>query len=305
MQTGDPLVTPAASQLVRATEAFAWDPLAVTLRVMTWNVWWRFGEWERREPAVVEVLRAEAPDVVCLQEVWASRDDDEGAVVSQADRLGAALGMHAVTTGRRWYDGLSFDNAVLSRWPLELVADEPLPGADGEPGHRRALVARVATPWGPWPILCTHLEYRFDASVVRTRQVHRVLELVAEHRGEPGRDLPVVVGGDLNAVPDSDEIRMATGRTSGAPPGVLVSDVWEQVGEGAGYTWRRDNPNLADSAWPDRRIDQLMVSWPRPKPAGNPVRAWLAGTEPVAVDGQAVWPSDHAAVVAELRTPGA
>jgi hypothetical protein len=40
-----------------------------------------------------------------------------------------------------------------------------------------------------------------------------------------------------------------------------------------------------------------LVSWPRPKPIGNPVRAWIAGNE--AVDG--VYPSDHFAVVGELR----
>ncbi len=270
---------------------------------MTWNLWWRFGDWERRERAIVEVLRAEAPDVVCLQEVWASRDGS-GNVTGQAEILARALGVHAASTERTWYEGLSFDNAVLSRWPIEVVADERLPGVDGEPGHRRALVARVASPWGAWPVLSTHLEYRFDASATRTRQVRRVMELVAEHRGDPDHDLPVVVGGDLNAVPDSDEIRMATGRAPGAPPGVLLSDVWEQVGEGPGITWDRRNPGVANSAWPDRRIDQLMVSWPRPKPVGNPERAWLAADGAVVLGETSVWASDHVAVVAELRTPG-
>ncbi|CAN5598450.1 hypothetical protein BH23ACT3_BH23ACT3_21470 [soil metagenome] len=45
----------------------------MVLRVMTWNLWWRFGDWERRAPAIVEVLRQQDPDVVCLQEVGASR----------------------------------------------------------------------------------------------------------------------------------------------------------------------------------------------------------------------------------------
>jgi hypothetical protein len=83
---------------------------------------------------------------------------------------------------------------------------------------------------------------------------------------------------------------------------VVLSDVWEQVGDGAGITWDRRNPDVAESAWPDRRIDQLMVSWPRPKPIGNPLRAWLAADGPVEVAGASVWPSDHAAVVAELVT---
>lgn len=277
----------------------------MTLRAMTWNLWWRFGDWQRREPAIVEVLRREDPDVVCLQEVWATRAGD-GTVTGQAERLAERLGRHAVATRHSWFDEIAFDNAVLSRWPLELVVDEPLPRADGTPGHRRALVASVGSPWGAWPVLSTHLDHRFDASETRRRQLHRVLELVVAHRGDPERDLPVVVGADLNAVPDSDEVRMATGRAPGGPGDVVLSDVWEQAGAGPGATWRRDNPHVAASAWPDRRLDQLMVSWPRPKPVGNPVRAWLAGHEPIELDGLdrgLVWASDHAAVVAELVTP--
>ncbi|MEX2626868.1 MAG: endonuclease/exonuclease/phosphatase family protein [Ilumatobacteraceae bacterium] len=273
----------------------------MTIRVMTWNLWWRFGDHERREPAIIDVLRREAPDIVCLQEVWASRDVG-GREETQADRLAGALGMHASTTEHAWSDGLSFGNAILSRWPIANVADEPLPRFDGRSGHRRVLLVRIDSPWGPWPVITTHLDHRFDASATRRRQLHRVMEVAAEHRGDPERELPAVLGGDLNAVPDSDEIRTTTGRSAGAPPGIVFSDVWEQVGDGDGATWRRDNPHVADSAWPDRRIDQLMVSWPRPKPVGNPERAWLAGHGPVDLDGEPVWPSDHAAVVAEVRT---
>ena len=66
-----------------------------------------------------------------------------------------------------------------------------------------------------------------------------------------------------------------------------------------GHTWATANPYLADGAMPNRRLDYLLVSWPRPRPAGNPVRCWLAGTE--AVDG--VQPTDHYAVVADLVAP--
>lgn len=275
---------------------------------MTWNVWWRFGDWELREPAIVAVVREQQPDIVCLQEAWAVRR--AGAVTDQVRRLADALGMYAVATEHQWFDDRSFLNAVLSRWPLERVADEVLPGIDGDPGHRRVVVASVHSPWGPWPVASTHLDHRFDGSDTRRRQVRRLLEVVVAHRGDPEHDLPVIVGADVNATPDSDEIRMATGRAGGGPGGVVLSDVWEQVGEGAGHTWCRSNPHVADSTWPDRRIDQLMVSWPRPKPVGNPVRAWRAGHRAVDLAGNgagdgsgAVWASDHAAVVADLATP--
>ena len=48
----------------------------MALRVMTWNLWWRFGPFERRRPAILEVIRAADPDVLCLQEVWSDRSSD-------------------------------------------------------------------------------------------------------------------------------------------------------------------------------------------------------------------------------------
>ena len=47
----------------------------------------------------------------------------------------------------------------------------------------------------------------------------------------------------------------------------------------------------------DRRIDYVFTGWRKAGGAGHPVGCRLAGNEPV--DG--VWPSDHFAVVAELR----
>jgi endonuclease/exonuclease/phosphatase family metal-dependent hydrolase len=201
-----------------------------------------------------------------------------------------------------FHDGHSFGNAVLSRWPAEPLADEPLPRVDGSPGHRRVVAATIDSPWGHWPFASTHLDHRFDASSTRVRQVEALLTHASEWRGDPAADLPVVIGADLNSVPDSDEIRMLTGRRAGVD-GIVMSDVWEQAGVGPGATWRRGNPYLDESAWPDRRLDYLLVSWPRPKPIGNPLHCWLAGDGPVHVGGESVWPSDHAAVVAELATP--
>jgi endonuclease/exonuclease/phosphatase family metal-dependent hydrolase len=264
---------------------------------MTWNLWWRFGPWEQRQRAIVETIRATNPDVLCLQEVWAHHS---GAGL--AEIVSEALGYHVVSSTRIGRSDVGFTNAVLSRWPASLAADEPLPRSDGTPGHRRVVAASVATPWGAWPVASTHLDHRFDGSAARQLQCHRLLEVACELRGDPTTDLPLILGADLNAVPDSVEVRRLTGRDAGHP-GIVFSDAWEQCGEGPGWTWTRDNPYSADSAWPNRRIDYVLVSWPRPKPTGNPVRAWLAGTAPAEADGSAVWPSDHAAVVVDITTP--
>ncbi len=268
---------------------------AMALRAMTWNLWWRFGEYARRQRAIVDTIRSVDPDVVCLQEVWSTADEDQVAI------LAGELAMHAVRTDPVLYDGHSFGNAVLSRWPIERIDSVTLPSSTGAPSHRSVIGGVVLSPAGPWPVASAHLDHRFDASATRVAQARRLLELATMWRGDPDRDPPLLLGVDVNAVPDSDEVRMLTGRASGVD-GVVFSDAWEQCGDGVGETWRSANPLTAGSAWPDRRIDYLFVSWPRPKPVGNPIRTWTAGTAPVDVDGAAIWPSDHAAVVADITT---
>lgn len=268
------------------------------MRVMTWNLWWHFGDHEARWPRIVETIRSVDPDVLCLQEVWSN---DHGA--DDVERLATELGFHAARTDPVFWNGQSFGNAVVSRWPVERIADERLPRADGELSHRRVVAAAAATPWGRWPVASTHLDHRFDASADRTAQLRRVMELAIDWRGDPDDDLPVVLGADLNAVPDSDEVRMLTGRSPGVR-GIVFSDAWEQSADDpnnpTGTTWVRDNPASRNSAWPDRRLDYVLVSWPRSKPVGNPIRARTTGG-PSSTDG--LWPSDHLAVVVDVVTP--
>ncbi len=259
---------------------------------MTWNLWWQNGPWRERAPAIESVVRAEDPDVLFLQEVWVD------GTTSAAHELARALGYHAATTdtmadGR---DRIGLGNGIVSRWPLLDVVSHPLPRGDGSPGHRRALTAVLDAPTGRWPLVSTHLEYRFDDSATRQVQAEVLLGIVAALRTTPDAEPPVVVAGDFNAVPDSDEIRLLTGRRAAPIRNLVLTDCWEQVGDGPGHTWRSDNPYQAASAWPNRRLDYVFVSWPRPKPLGNPTRAWLAGVDPV----NGLHASDHAAVVVEI-----
>jgi endonuclease/exonuclease/phosphatase family metal-dependent hydrolase len=261
---------------------------------MTWNLWWRFGPWEERQAPIAAVVAEQDPDILLLQEVWGA--DGSSAAHVLADAVGGYVALSEDTSPA---GGVGFHNAIISRWPLVDVASHALPDGRGGPSHRRVLAATSLTPWGPWPVLTTHLEYRFHQSAVRTAQATRMLAVVAERRGTPETDLPPIIGGDFNAVPDSDEIRMLTGRGPGPIDGLVLSDSWEHAGDGPGATWRSDNPYQEGTTWPNRRLDYVFVSWPRPKPVGNPVSVHLAGDHPV--DG--VWPSDHAAVVADLVTP--
>ncbi len=263
-----------------------------TFRVLTWNVWWRFGDDpDARQAAIAaELARCDA-DVVCLQEVYGADDGRD-----QAEELAGPLGMGVVRTPHEFHRGWSFGNAVLSRWPVLDSVVEPLPRGDGAPGHRNAVLARLDAPFGPLPVVSTHLAYRFDESALRSAQLRAVCELVAAHRGDPETTPPPVVCGDLNAVPDSDEVRAVTGLAPVPVPGLVLSDCWPQVRDDPGWTWSADNPYQADTTWPRRRLDYVLVGWPRPRPLGNPVHAELVGVDPV--DG--IVPSDHYGVLVDL-----
>jgi endonuclease/exonuclease/phosphatase family metal-dependent hydrolase len=265
----------------------------VALRVLTWNLWWRFGPWEQRAEAIESTLRAADADVICLQEVWAAEGGPD-----QVEILATALGMSYCRTPSPFWEGFSFGNAILSRHPILNVEYHQLPGRTGSPGNRSLIIASLGVAGGVVPVACTHLDYLFDQSELRSRQVRTVLEHCVAASTDPSASFPLLLCGDLNAVPDSDEVRALTGRTAPHIPGHLFSDVWELCGEGLGHTWSSRNPYLADATWPNRRLDYVMVSWPRPKGLGKPLSVELIGTTPV----NGVMASDHYGVLATLRT---
>ncbi len=258
------------------------------VRLLTWNLWWRFGDhWKDRQTTIAsEVSRVNA-DVCAFQEVFCSDGDD------QLDMLRTATGFDGVAT---MYQGerVRFGNALLSRYPLRNVIQLRLPAEDGSPGHRSAIVADIDTKTGPLSVAATHLEWRYDASLHRSEQLVPILEELAIRRDE-GR-VPVLMG-DLNATAESDELRALTGLSPlieiGAEP-LMFTDSWAAVGDGPGYTWNRDNSNAVDAAFPRRRVDHILVGWPRPKPSFNPREAELVGTEP---DAEGRHASDHYGVL--------
>ena len=260
------------------------------LRVLTWNLWWRFGPWERRRPAIAATIAALDPDVVALQEAWGEAGGNDFAA-----ELGAELGYHHAYASRLSFDGVGFGNAVLSRWPITASAATDLPAPPGADEQRVVLRADVHGPRGPLQVFSTHLNWRFDHSAVRQEQVRTIAGAVAAARP---RTYPPILCGDFNAVPDSDEVRMLTGRAAVPVDGLVFHDAWEAAGGGGpGVTWSNANPYAALDLEPDRRIDYVFVGWAKAGGAGHVTACEVVGIEPV--DG--VVPSDHYGVLAELR----
>ena len=268
-------------------------PASGRIRVATWNLWWHFGPWQERQPAIVETMRAVDADVWCLQEVFTGADGtDQGA------DLAAALGGFHVVHGSRFDldvfpEGIG--NAVLSRWPIVGSEVRDLPAPDGLDELRCALRADVDAPAGRIPVFSTHLNWHLVQSDVRQDQVRALAGFGAE--GREDRTFPAVVGGDFNAAPEADEIRMMTGLTTVPVRGQVFVDAWAARGAGVGLTWDTRNPFAAAEHEPDRRIDYVLVGLPGPAGVGEVLAADRFGDRPVG----GIWASDHAGVVATLR----
>lgn len=262
------------------------------VRIVTWNIWWRFGPWEARRPAIVETLRRLDPDIVCLQEVWLDLATGTSAAHAIADALG---GDRTVALGNRAdLDGLGFANAVVSRWPIASSEFRPLPSPPEFEEYRVLLRADIDGPRGPLQVFTTHLHWRLDHSAIRQHQVREVCRFVKE---SPDRSFPAVLCGDFNADPTADEIRMLTGHAAVPEPPVVFHDTWTVAGHGDGHTWSNANPYAVLDLDVDRRIDYVLAGFPKKGGAGHAVHAEVIGTEPI--DG--VMPSDHYGVLADLR----
>ena len=271
--------------------------VSTTMRVAVWNIWARYAAWELRGPIIEAQLRAAAPDVALLVEVW-----EEPGGRSQAAELAAALGgyEHVYASNLTFADGVHAGNAILSRWPITrsevrtLPREAPNGSRDDEGEERLCVFAEIEGPRGPFQSFCAHLSWREDQGAIRQEQVRAICEFARETRP---RSFPAILGGDLNASPATDEIRMLTGDAAPPVPGIWFRDAWVHAGDGPGFTWSNENRWAATSLDVDRRIDFVMVGHPKLGGVGQPLHAELLGDTPV--DG--VHGSDHFGVVADLR----
>ncbi|WP_141618866.1 endonuclease/exonuclease/phosphatase family protein [Myxococcus sp. AB036A] len=166
------------------------------LRVMTFNIQSGARGLER----VAHVIRAAVPDVVALQEVDVGSTRARG--LDQTEELSRLTGLkyraHFRTTD---LFGGAYGIAVLSRFPLEALAQYPLPGPRGaEP--RTVAHAVVEVDGREVSVYLTHLIRQPFNSDTRVRQSAYVARLMAQD------SRPKVLLGDLNDGPDSRSTRL-------------------------------------------------------------------------------------------------
>ena len=144
----------------------------------------------------------------------------------------------------------------------------------------------------------THLNWKLHEGWIRQQQVLFIADLVQRRAPIDGRYPPILMG-DLNAEPQSDEIRYLGGYTTlGRERTIRFQDVWDYAVPGtpsATFDGSR-NPFAALVHEPPRRIDYIFVRGPDERGRGKPREVRLCFDDPR--DG--VHCSDHFGVVADL-----
>jgi len=149
--------------------------------------------------AVARIINSLEPDLVALQEV-----DNKTTRVKGLD-LTAELSQRTGTRGifgkAMDYAGGQYGEAILCRHPVVEIKNNPLPHTpEAEP--RTALEVHVELSMGQRIVFVgTHLDHLRDQKN-RMMQASQIMDLYATC------DLPIILAGDLNAVPGSDPIKL-------------------------------------------------------------------------------------------------
>lgn len=264
------------------------------LRFVTLNLWGENGPHERRLDLIGAELERLAPDVVALQEVR----EVPGKLSNQAEILARRLRQHHVFAAATEWGGGSEGLAVVSRLAVRQSAQRRLPHATDIEG-RIVLSVELDGPRGALWIHTTHLSYREHEGNLREDQVMALDAEVTARAPQP--ELPQVLMGDFNAVPESDEIRWLCGLTTLGGRRVFYQDAWATARPGEpGITWARANPFRARMNWlrADRRLDYVFVTAPRRDGRGTIRASRVIFDRP---DGDGVFPSDHFGVMADVQ----
>ncbi|MBO2533507.1 MAG: metal-dependent hydrolase [Thermoactinomycetaceae bacterium] len=223
-------------------------PKGRAVKVLTYNIAHGVGHDGRLDlDRIAGVIRRSGADVVALQEVdkhWDARSD----FVDQAAALGEKLNMrvrfapiYSLDPPEPGKPRREYGLAILSRYPIthfknhelsRISSVEPEKGVQKLPGFPEAVINLHGRKIH---LFNTHLSW-LDPEL-RRLEAEEMLEIMGSARH------PVVLAGDMNALPDAPEMERLRD---------VLTDTFEAAGKGDGHTFPVPDPV--------RRIDYIFAS---------------------------------------------
>jgi len=211
--------------------------------------------------AVAKTINDHKPDLVALQEVDVNTKRS-GTGLNEAEFIAAKTGMHFYFAKAIDFQGGEYGVAILSKFPFSRQQVYHLPTVEGTGGEPRILAVTEISIAGHGSIsfACTHL----DAQERDTNRLVQIKAIVNILKSNPH---PVILAGDLNSTPGSEEID-------------ILDDLFTRSCHDCAYTFPADQPS--------KTIDH--VAW-------TPIKKFVAESHKVINDP---YSSDHRPVMATL-----
>nr|WP_295867596.1 endonuclease/exonuclease/phosphatase family protein [uncultured Chitinophaga sp.] len=241
----------------------------IRLKVMTYNIYGARASTGAPAdlPLLARVINEQQPDLVALQEVDVFTNRT-GVTVHQARELAALTGMEWFFTKAIDVSGGQYGDAVLSRLPVKESKRYALPVDPDVSGEFRSVaMIRVNKEGKDFYFASTHLDHL-------SQEANRLVQATELKKIVSGLDLPLIMAGDLNAVPTSQTMNIIRSFMN------------------LGCT--QQCPLTFPSSKPDRTIDYIMTT----PDSGFSISAYqpLIGF----VTEKNVYASDHCAVIATI-----
>jgi endonuclease/exonuclease/phosphatase family metal-dependent hydrolase len=208
---------------------------AQTLKLMTYNIHHGADKKEINTlEAMGKFIKDSGADLIGLQEVDSMCN--RSGRVDQMKRLSEITGMYYAFVRHYAYDGGAYGLGILSRYPVSDLRNERitlLPKNEARP-TLAFLSVRISLPKRKKEILFGTVHFALNAPG-RMVQAEEVLAVTKDSR------IPVILTGDLNALPGTEEI-------------LKLETRFTETGSPEALTFSADKP--------EKKIDYIMVSNP-------------------------------------------
>ncbi len=271
-------------------------------RIVTLNLWQRYGDWAARRRVLRDGLRALEPDVVGFA---------ESVRTGEYDQVTELLGAEYRVAHSRARDPGGMGTSIASRWPIEGVEEVDLHLTSRTAGFPcSTLLAQILAPEpvGRFLFVNHFPSWQLDLEYERELQAVAAARAIEERTEE--RKQQAILVGDLDADPDAASVRFWCGRQSLGGTSVCYRDAWESVhGRDQGSTFTPENPLVREQVvkgtrpfrdWPFRRIDYVLV---RQGAHGGSAFDVLSCERVFDREVEGVRVSDHYGLVVDLQRP--
>ncbi len=182
--------------------------VTTSLRVMTYNVHHCNPPSESKTgkidiDAITNVIKKQNPDLVALQEL--DNHTTRSGPFNELEVIAQKLNMHFYFGKAMDFGGGSYGIGILSKYPMSNGATLQLPVKEGWKGEPRVLAtSEISLPNGKKIIFgSTHLEaYNEDNRELQIKEINRIAATAS---------LPFIIGGDFNATPESNVVKLLDG----------------------------------------------------------------------------------------------